>query len=190
MTRALLTIRCGDSVTAIHCPRLAGQWLDRIFHRSLGRQHDQQANTPRWSPYASSVTNSSRTPPRSTESTLPDSAPDAHQLVADILATTGSPTSNGGETDTPTSRDQRGTAIPAAAHVHGPTPSAERRVNGRLNGPGLHDRSPEGHEDRWIQPPRRLHDQSSEWFVPALCWTGCSSTRRRHRGLEDTQAGV
>ena len=43
---------------------------------------------------------------------------------------------------TPTSRDQRGTAIPAAAHVHGPTPSAERRVNGRLNGPGLHDHSP------------------------------------------------
>ena len=43
-------------------------------------------------PSSNSVPNSSRTPPRSTDSTLPDGAPDAHQLVADILATTGSPT--------------------------------------------------------------------------------------------------
>ena len=60
MTKALVTIRCGDSVTAIHCPRLAGQWLDRIFHRSHGRQHDQQANIPHWSPYSTDNSSAGR----------------------------------------------------------------------------------------------------------------------------------
>ena len=66
MTRALLTIRSGDSVSAIHCPKLAGQWLDRIYHRSHGRQHDQQAhadqqaNIPHWSPYSTDNSSAGR----------------------------------------------------------------------------------------------------------------------------------
>ena len=42
MTKALITVRTGDSLSAIHCPIIAGQWLDRLA-RSHGRELPQHA---------------------------------------------------------------------------------------------------------------------------------------------------